>query len=55
MESSGDFLVTDIEVDIWSRRMDTVETTETDAQIPWHEFMLSSKGKDLLNYRCPFK
>lgn len=48
MESSGDFLVRDIEVDIWSRRMDTVET-ETDVEIPWHKFMLSSKGKKLLN------
>ena len=46
MESSGDFLVRDIEVDIWSRRMDTVEKA-TDVEIPWHKFMLSSKGKKL--------
>ena len=48
MESSGDFLVRDIEVDIWSRRMDTVDDTEIEEEIPWHKFMLSSKGRYLL-------
>ena len=48
MESSGDFLVRDIEVDIWSRRMDTVDDTETEEEIPWHKFMLSSKGRYLI-------
>ena len=48
MESSGDFLVRDIEVDIWSRRMDTVDETETEEEIPWHKFMLSSKGRHFI-------
>ena len=30
--------------------MDTVDDTETEEEIPWHKFMLSSKGRYLIQW-----
>ena len=51
MESSGDLMIENIEVDIWTemeKETNTeIETTEkVEKETNWHEFVMSIEGKE---------
>ena len=51
MESSGDLMIENIEVDIWTE-MEKETITETEepetlqTETDWHEFIMSTEGKE---------